>query len=319
MRNALRHTLAVLLIVLLLPAQPAQAWLSPGHMAVAFIAYQQLTPSTRKRVKTLLKLNPKFKDWLAFIPPGTSQADIDLFTFMMAATWPDEIKAAGSGFHPDGPNNGDTPPTDMAEATRNLGYVLDKDLHKYWHFIDTPISPDNTGTAAVTPNAETQIDAFRTALASKESKSLKSYDLVWIEHLVGDIHQPLHASTRFIAGRSDNGGNGVVLIGNPTELHAFWDGLPGKGLTKDFRVAVAFATPLLPAPSTLADDTDVAHWAAESFALAQSDAYTNPPIDDTTGPFTLTDSYRATALADAKLRVALAGARLAKLLNENLK
>ena len=45
---------------------------------------------------------------------------------------------------------------------------------------------------------KTQIVAFRKTLGdSGASDELKSYDLVWLLHLVGDVHQPLHATTRF--------------------------------------------------------------------------------------------------------------------------
>jgi len=41
---------------------PVLAWNDRGHMTVAFIAYKQLTPTTRDRVNALLKLNPKYSD-----------------------------------------------------------------------------------------------------------------------------------------------------------------------------------------------------------------------------------------------------------------
>jgi len=70
--------------------------------------------------------------------------------------------------------------------------------HKYWHFVDKPFSKDGTThfPELPIPNAQTQIDAFRAVLASNADDALKSYDLVWLLHLVGDVHQPLHASSR---------------------------------------------------------------------------------------------------------------------------
>lgn len=46
-------------------------------------------------------------------------------------------------------------------------------------------------------------------------------DLLILIHLVGDVHQPLHAGYG-----NDKGGNliKVSLMGNPTNLHAAWDG-----------------------------------------------------------------------------------------------
>lgn len=51
---------AVLALVL---SEPALAWNDRGHMTLAYIAYKQLTPTTRDRVNALLKLNPKYSDW----------------------------------------------------------------------------------------------------------------------------------------------------------------------------------------------------------------------------------------------------------------
>ena len=316
MRKTLRRALIAFVLPLLVVMPRAWGWGSPGHMAVAYVAYQKLDPAIKTRVQQLLKLNPNYSVWQAYIPAGTSQDDTDLYLFMMAATWPDEIKAIHSY-----KNDGDSPPADTAQANSNIGYS-DMFMHKYWHFVDLPISPDNTAPADTpTPNAETQINVFRKVLASNATDALKSYDLVWTMHLVGDVHQPLHCATRFIGSKSDGGGNDVVISASPKDLHGYWDSLPGLGGTKNFSTAVKFASTLPDADVTKADDTKVDDWAQESFALAQSDAYAKPPINDTdpTTSSTITASYHTKALADAKLRVALGGARLAKLLNTNLK
>jgi S1/P1 Nuclease len=44
---------------------------------------------------------------------------------------------------------------------------------------------------------ETQIAVFRKTLADKTiSDDIRSYDLAWLLHLVGDVHQPLHATAQ---------------------------------------------------------------------------------------------------------------------------
>jgi len=63
----------------------------------------------------------------------------------------------------------------------------------------------------------------------------------------------------------------------------------------------------------------VQHWIDESFAAAQASVYKNPPIGLGTGTFTLTPTYKTKAKQIAQKRVALAGARLAKILNTELK
>ena len=86
---------AVLWVVLLaaLACRTAAAWNSIGHMTVAYAAYQQLTPAEKARVAALLALNPNYNEWVSYLPAGTSDADRNMYLFMMAATWPDEIKA----------------------------------------------------------------------------------------------------------------------------------------------------------------------------------------------------------------------------------
>jgi len=314
--KATLRSFAVIALCLLISIPPAQAWNSIGHMAVAYVAYQQLTPAVQQRVAVLLAKNPFYKKWLSYIPVGTSAADKNLYIFMMAATWPDEIKAQGSGYKMDG----DVPPN-TSEATRNTGYT-DKYMHKYWHFVDLPFSTDGTALPKEpVPNAQTQIAAFRKVLASSTaSDALKSYDLVWILHLVGDVHQPLHCSTRVTAGapKGDAGGNSVKINVKPNELHGYWDNQLGIGDTQNFTTAVAAAKKLSPADSTAAADANDADWVQESFTISKSTVY-QPPIGPALGPYTIDSSYSDTALATAQQRVALAGARLANLLNTELK
>ncbi len=260
---------------------------------------------------------------------------------MRAATWADSIKHHGL-------IDSDTVPSGTTVANEvHIGFD-DQHSHGYWHFIDAGFASDDTTVPSTpAPNVASQIAALRTDIASNEGDVLKAYDLVWLEHLVGDIHQPLHGSVRFNGGSGDRGGN-LVKIKVPTEivakmkctqaskleireLHALWDDLPGScpadtGVTS----AAAFAKPL---PLFLKDPTlpkadrvknvNPDDWAKDSFAVAKKDAYVMPigdglqPESGTTG-YVITDDYFATAMKDASDRIALAGARLAKLLNENL-
>ncbi len=302
-------------VTLALPvAAPAHAWNDAGHMAVAYVAYQQLTPPTQARVKELLKLNPDYPRWL---PRGTPAKERDLVRFMIAATWPDTIKS-DRRYHDDGSHNGDRP--DGASSRRNVGYT-DRLRHKYWHFVDTPFTRDGSTLPPVPqPNAHTQIAAFRAVLASKKPDALKSYDLVWLLHLVGDVHQPLHCATR--ARRSDpdgdGGGNGVAVQcpDCPMNLHAFWDGVfaPSSATIADVIVRAR----ALPTPDPkLAAKSDAGAWIAESFRAAHVKAYA-PPVGADGGPFTLSDAYAKDARAVANARIALAGVRLANLLNTEL-
>ena len=65
-------------------------------------------------------------------------------------------------------------------------------------------------------------------------------------------------------------------------------------------------------------DLVAADWIKESFDDAKTSVYVTP-IGAGDGPFTTTAAYRAAARKLAKERIALAGVRLANLLNDELK
>jgi hypothetical protein len=57
----------------------------------------------------------------------------------------------------------------------------------------------------------------------------------------------------------------------------------------------------------------------ESFALANTSVYVNPPVDNGQPPFRATAKYISATQKVAKQQVALAGARLALILETELK
>lgn len=286
------------------------AWNSFGHMTVATIAYNHLTPDAKTRIAVLLKLNPNYADWIAGVPEDTQNE----VAFLKASTWPDFIKSA-QGYQ----NDGEQP--NGPAAAQNIGYD-DKLMHKYWHYIDLPFSPDNTPLIQPqAPNAQTQTAAFRQTLADPSaSDALKSYDLVWLLHLVGDVHQPLHATSRFTQDEpnGDRGGNDVALCEKPcrSELHAFWDGVLGSG--SDAAKVIVYANKIAAPSASKAAISDESKWINESFGVAQKSVYVDP-IAVGAGPYTLDANYKINARKIAKSRVALAGVRLANLINNELK
>ena len=285
-------------------------------MMVAAVAYNQLTPQAKSRVDALLLLNPDRDNWFDDIPVTASDAQKKMMVFVMAATWPDRIKS-DPDYQTDGTHNGNVPPNDPS-ASQNIGYN-DRARHKYWHFKDVFFTQDSTPLPLPqTPNAETQITAFRAVLASTTaSDDLKSYDLSWLLHLIGDVHQPLHCTARVGATQpdGDSGGNGVKLT-SPANLHTFWDDVLGTG--KKPSTAINATASLPSASASAANDLDVNHWIDESFNAAKMKVY-KTPIGAGAGPFTLTKTYKKEARKLAEARVALAGARLAKILNDELK
>lgn len=296
-------------LLILGAAAEVSAWNDFGHMTVGAIAYDHLTPKVRTKVDALLRLNPSYREWVA----GSAEHDKGKVAFIKAGTWPDTIKI---DVHYTNDGNRPTDP----DAGRNIGYA-DKLMHRYWHFVDIPFSSDGTALAdPVIPNAQTQIVAFRETLRDLgASDELRSYDLVWLLHLVGDVHQPLHASTRFTRKqpKGDKGGNDVTVCTMDCggKLHRFWDEL--LGTSEDYKAAIAKAETLKSVDTTLAAISDEAIWIEESFLAAKQTAYA-PPIGADEGPYSLNDNYRAAAQNVAERRIALAGIRLAHLLNKAL-
>jgi hypothetical protein len=317
----LRSCVALVVSFLLL-AQTANAWWDGGHETVAYIAYKKLTPAIRTRVDALLQRNPMYDTWTKGLPDEQK----GLVAFVRAATWADCIKSpkCAPGYTSDGGNGGNDPPGNPTDA-QNIGYD-DHLMHKYWHFIDMPYSAGAPGQPPKDPNALSEIKLLTDAIGTDKSDDIKSYDVVWLEHLVGDVHQPLHATSRFTKNHRDGdaGGNLVLFCSSPcpNELHAYWDSLMGDG--PSIADITTTGDQLLarnePAKANLADPSQ---WIDESFALAKSKVYVAPISDDNDPGPTISPwpdpSYAAQAERTAKSQVLLAGYRLANLLNAHLK
>lgn len=303
------RTILLGLCLALLSAPAARAWNDFGHRVIAAAAWPRLHPGARATVSRLLKLNPDYPRWIAGVP-AARRAQI---AFIQAAVWADAIKGDGrhlfDGERPRGP-----------EAARNIGYS-DPLEHRYWHFINQPFSSDHTPLLApARPNIETELVVLeRTLRSSRASAALKSYDLVWIEHLVGDAHQPLHAVSRFTRAlpEGDAGGNLIALCRPPCRrnLHGFWDNVLGR--SRSATAAIRYAA-TLPAPDPrLAAIASPRRWLEESARRAERAVYV-APIGEGHGPYRLDAAYRRHALEVARGQVALAAARLALVLNRDL-
>jgi len=202
-------------------------------------------------------------------------------------------------------------------------------LRRCWHFKDLAFSPDETQTEeAFVHNAETQIILFDTAMGNAAlADEAKSYDLAWLLHLVGDVHQPLHAVSRFTAAspNGDSGGNQVKIClpqaancnsRQSSALHSFWDGALGTSDSPISAIAKAASMPRVTFGEAVLDASPSV-WIAESFELARIVAYADP-VGSGRGPYRLTDQYRVRAGSTAEYRAILAGARLARILNRQL-
>lgn len=301
--------------VAVLGCEPAQAWWDEGHMQIAYLAYQRLGPAVRDRADELLKLNPDYATWIAGAPQGKEK----LYAFVHASTWADDIKTK--------PDYYDDQVTDST-AGQNVPYGHLR--HAYWHFRDLLYSPDGTALPAPDPvDAATQLRLMTAKLPSSAAASddLRSYDLVWLIHLVGDLHQPLHAISRSTAQMpgGDRGGNLEMVTpatGETLPLHFYWDRMFGGyasvfGAITDAEDKNNGLKNVKP-DETKALDLDPEHWSQESFVLAKQNAYASPIPEDTTA-VQLTRDYETNARNVARSQAALAAARPGNLLNQVLR
>lgn len=148
-----------------------------------------------------------------------------------------------------------------------------------------------------------------------------------IIHYAGDIHQPLHAVSRFDnKGRQDYGGNGVKIPQKKgaDNLHAVWDSvvyeqtgnikLPlDDGSWKLLTAASSLLSKKHKIQAAQANDIDPANWALDSYKLSKDMVYPkvvrNRQLDNI---------YIKKAQLAAEQQIVLAGNRLANLLGKIL-
>ncbi|MEI8022171.1 MAG: S1/P1 nuclease, partial [Schlesneria sp.] len=80
----------IFLCFLTFSCSPIWGWNDVGHMAVARIAYEKLTDSERAAILAILRHHPHLHELLLKDRP--SQASIDEWLFLRAATWPDNVR-----------------------------------------------------------------------------------------------------------------------------------------------------------------------------------------------------------------------------------
>lgn len=309
-------TLLAALAAVVMGVRPAYAWDDFGHRVVARIAWENMTPHARARAIEILR-NAGMDTGLRGTHTGhlTTQQEIELFVF--AATWPDVVRS-----------------TDDSVALRGEKYH-----HPYRHYVDTFWRQDTDFGPIMPANRRQDGDLLRDAprlqrWLTASSPQLQALGLAWMLHLVGDLHQPLHASGR-ITPRDpwgDAGGNDFKLdIANPQaepsaqfrrSLHGLWDGIVSETFQAPRPVAPLAA--VTNAATTIMQhhprgeftaqlgQRDWARWAEESVQIAQHDVYKAPLVRDQAAPA----AYKTAAYQAAEPRMALAGYRLADMLNQ---
>lgn len=291
---------------------PASAWFDTGHMLVAEMAKMQLP---QQHVDTV--------DRLLF---GWSNDFPGMSDIVSSSVWPDHIKCTSS----DGPLCSGLPATALSAFSA-------------WHYVDLDYNPDHVliddAHATGNPSAIWALrQAMRTFSLSQSTFAL-NFMLRFAIHLVGDIHQPLHAvrgvfnDTRFgDLPRGDLGGN-LLRIKSPwkslTNLHLLWDAAGGLYLDEWPRVppvelsenASALLREFPRKSLEELNDSDMdcfptrdcgsvfKRWVLHVHRLAVKDAYRGVRIDET-----VSDAYIQKVREVSRRQLAVAGYRLADLL-----
>ena len=275
----------------------AHAWGDEGHRIVARIAEHYLHPAVRARVDALLA--------------GDATGLTADHSMESEATWADRYR----------------------DSDRNGARVHYEQSYR-WHFIDLDLQRPDLDEACFgrpplpegVPASEgaardcivDKIVQFRAELASRSTPvQERRLALQFLLHLVGDLHQPLHACTDH-----DHGGNQTHLVARGERdgsLHGYWDVEFVRGLGSDPDTVAQMLIARI-RPSDVADwgRGGPADWALESHEVARRIAYGRLPDRRYRGRYRLSDSYLAAATAAAATQLSRAGVRLALVLNSAL-
>ncbi len=296
----------VVILVLAFLVPTSRAWDATGHRVIAYIAWQQMTPEARQAVMDILKRAPVPSDLPSLFPRDRRPASVrEMQYFMNAAVWPDIVR-------------------DRDQAVRYERYH-----HGPWHY--TNIFWEHAADGSVRLREDIRPEDVNIlerlerldemAEDARYPKPHRAVVIAWLEHLVGDIHQPLHTSAR-VTDQEPEGDRGGNLFGleERDNLHWYWDRrLSDEMPRREDEGDVAYVRRLgeavmekYPAAELQAEVHDMAyeHWVERGFEIASTELYEGltrgeaPPA-----------SYAEAAAATAERSIALAGYRLGALMN----
>lgn len=275
----------------------AWAWGDQGHQIIALVAEPYLKPQVRAKINALLATDTS----------GLAPTDL-----AHQATWADKYR-------------------DSDRNTTKKRYQQTRE----WHFVDIELSdpdvasacfghpPLPAGTpASAGPSKACLIDKTKQFIAElrdpKTSPTERRLALQFVLHLVGDLHQPLHASDDH-----DRGGNDkrVTAAGHdPGNLHHYWDTEFVRRLgARPAPVARALLTRISASQRAEWSAGTPTDWARDTFAVSKAHTYGPLPPAGPDGTHALTPAYVAGATRTVSLQLRKAGVRLAWVLNSALR
>lgn len=287
----MKKPLLALAVLAALIGSQARAWGDLGHEVTALIAYRHLSPTARAALDAMLA------------------SDTDALTagdFASRATWADKYR----------------------NAHRETAA---------WHFVDIeidqpdlkdacfgfPISPPGLW-ASQGPAQDCVVNKINQFAAELNSPSTppaeRTLALKFLIHLMGDLHQPLHA-----ADHHDRGGNCISLSppqGAQNNLHAYWDVSVVSGLGQSAeQIAESLDARLSAADSETWTQGTPQSWAMDTFEIGRRDVYAlaSRPTCESGGSVALSPAYQRQAEKDAATQLLKAAVRLAAVLNGALR
>jgi hypothetical protein len=272
-------------------SSPALAWGSEGHVLIAAIARDRLTPETRAKVDAILAQD---KD-------QSTPSDM-LSRSYWADVWRDHGHRETALWH---------------FADIELDHP-DVDAACYGH----PASDEPASAGPAQSCVIDRVEAFAAELGDpKTAPAERILALKYVLHFVGDMHQPLH-----MADNHDHGGNCVLInfggLRNAS-LHSYWDTIIVEDLGKDARaILTRLNAGITPELAATWSQGDIRSWGLETNAVASSVAYsfkTPAGCGNDMGPITLPKGYEARAQAAAATQLERAGVRLAVVLEKALR
>jgi hypothetical protein len=273
-------------------------WSAVEHKVVARIAWDRLTPEAKRAVVELMLLAPADSQIGVIYEAGGK----DPMTFFVnASVWADLNRAA--------------------DRDRAIKYAC-----PLWHYAEFTFGeagvevPDLPAFKPRQVNVLERLQFFQKALVDEnEPIANRAVELVWTIHLVAEIHQPLHLVSRVTKEEpeSDLGGNRFKL--GQGNLHGYWDTIlkshfpQGEKADDVYIAGLAEEVTKKYSEAKLKESlafTEPGNWARESRNLAESVVYSD--VSRGRNP---SAAYERRAIDVGERRIALAGYRLAQMLN----
>lgn len=296
---------------LTLGAAPALAWGAKGHQVIAMIAERRLAaanPAVLSRVRALLGSDLHEVSSCPDVIRGYVRSQTS------ANPMQDSVLVSACG-------------ADIVPSSVVQRYPASAD----WHFINlkVPLSgefaiQDDAAIAAACAEQQgcvsQKVVEFAAKIRSAGTPLERRDAIIFLIHLLGDLHQPLHDADR----NRDQGGNLVTVTygGVAEKLHGLWDNTIIDSIEAGGQsnlTAAALAELLVPqADSTLpvANIAQVNDWVREAYQAAVLVAYHGIPDNrDPQNPFAIDKTqYQPPAETVVRAQLTHAGERLAAVL-----